>query len=58
MYRLFTMDGIGRQTIKNIKIWTKVNGWTDGRKSVRRGLIQVSVFGIDFRLSGPTLIKL
>ena len=30
-----------RWTIKNIKMLTEVDGWTDGRKSVRRGLVQV-----------------
>ena len=35
------MDGFRRRTIKNIKkMWTEVDGWTDGRKSVRRGLVQ------------------
>jgi len=33
------MDGFRRRTIKNIKMWTEVDGWTDGRKFVRRGLL-------------------
>ena len=33
------MDGFRRRTIKNMKMWTEVDGWTDGRKSVRGGLI-------------------
>ena len=32
------MDGFRRRTIKNIEVWTEVDGWTDGRKSVRRRL--------------------
>ena len=35
---VYVMDGFRRRTFKNIKIWTEVDGWTDGRKSVRRGL--------------------
>ena len=34
------MDGFRRRTVKNIKMWTEMDGWTDGRKSVRRGLVQ------------------
>ena len=30
---------VGR-TIRNIKMWTEMDGWTDGRKPVRRGLIR------------------
>ena len=32
------MDGFRLRTIKNIIMWTEVDGWTDGRNSVRRGL--------------------
>ena len=35
------MDAFRRRTIKNIKTWTVVGGWTDGLKSVRRGLIPI-----------------
>ena len=31
------VDGFGRRTIKNLKMWTEVGGWTDGR-SVHGGL--------------------
>ena len=34
------MDGFRRRTIKNITMWTEVDGWTDGRKFVRRGLVR------------------
>ena len=37
------MDEFGRWTIKNIKMWTEVDGWKDGRKSVRRGLHMTKV---------------
>ena len=37
------MDGFGQRTIKNIKMWSEVNGWTDGRKSVRGGLVKSEV---------------
>ena len=39
------MDGFGQRTIKNIEmwsphnLWTEVNEWTDGQKSVRGGLV-------------------
>ena len=36
---LSQMDGVGRWTIKNMKMLTEVDGLTYGRKSVRRGLI-------------------
>ena len=43
------MDGFRRRTIKNFKIWTEVDGWTDGRTFVRGGLtlskIQQKGFG-------------
>ena len=32
-------DGFRRRTIRNIKMWTKVDGRIDGRKSVCRGLL-------------------
>ena len=35
-----------RRTIKNIKMWTEVDGWTDGQNSVRRGLSLNSVFPV------------
>ena len=35
------MDGFGRRTIKNLKMRMEVDGWTDGRKSVRGGLLHV-----------------
>ena len=37
------MDGFGQRTIKNIKMWTEVDGWTDGRKYVRGGLVKSEV---------------
>ena len=37
------MDGFRRRTVKNIKMWTEMDGWTGGRKSVRRGLAQIAV---------------
>ena len=37
------MDGIGQRTIKNIKMWMEVDGWTDGRMSVRGGLVKSEV---------------
>jgi len=37
------MDGFGQRTIKNIKMWSEVDGWTDGRKSVRGGLVKSEV---------------
>ena len=54
------MDGGGRRTKtdrspnerirttdhENIKMWTEVDGWTDGRKSVRGGLIQTILWFI------------
>ena len=40
---VYLMDGFGQRTIKNIKIWTEVDGWTDGRKSVRGGLVKSEV---------------
>ena len=36
------MDGFRRRTIKNIKMWSEVDGWTDGRKSVRGGLTRTT----------------
>ena len=27
--------------VRNIKLWTEVDGWTDGRKSVRRSLMRI-----------------
>ena len=38
------MDGFRRRTIKNIIMWTEVDGWTDGRNSVRRGLIGIKIW--------------
>ena len=35
------MDGFGRRTIKNLKMWTEVDGWTDGRKFVPGGLSRI-----------------
>ena len=35
---VYLMDVFRRWTMRNIKVWTKVDGWTDGRKPVRRGL--------------------
>ena len=32
------IDGFGQRTIKNLKMWTEVDRWTDGRKSVPAGL--------------------
>ena len=40
---VYLMDGFGQRTIKNIKMWTEVDGWTDGRKSVRGGLVKSEV---------------
>ena len=37
------MDGFGRRTITILKMWTEVDGWTDGRKSVRGGLLQIII---------------
>ena len=37
------MDGFGKRTIKNIKMSMEVDGWTDGRKSVREGLVKSEV---------------
>ena len=34
------MDGGGRRTIRKIKMWTEMDGSTNGRKFVRGGLIQ------------------
>ena len=35
------MDEFRRRTIENIKMLTEVDGWTDGRTPVRRGLVQI-----------------
>ena len=37
------MDGFGKGTIKNIKMSMEVDGWTDGRKPVRGGLVKSEV---------------
>ena len=42
------MDGFRRRIIKNLKMWTEVDGWTDGRKSFRGGLIRCSNFLFHF----------
>ena len=47
------MDGFGRRTIKNLKMWTEVDGWTDGRKSVRGGL----GLSISYAAKGIILVK-
>ena len=40
---VYLMDGFGQRTIKNIKMWTEVDGWTDRRKSVHGGLVKSEV---------------
>ena len=40
---VYLTDGFGQRTIKNIKMWTEVDGWTDGRKSVPGGLVKSEV---------------
>ena len=40
---VYLMDGFGQRTIKNNKMWTEVDGLTDGRKSVRGGLVESEV---------------
>ena len=37
------MDGFGQRTIKNNKMWTEVDEWTDERMSVREGLVKSEV---------------
>ena len=37
------MNGFGQRTIKNIKMWTEVDGGIDGRESVRGGLVKSEV---------------
>ena len=45
------MDGFGRLTIRNIKMWMEVDGWTDGRKPVRRGLVEIAaIMLVDFEV--------
>ena len=48
------MDGFRRRTVKNIKMWTKVDGWTDGRKAfVRRDLVsRIRLFQATFGVAG------
>ena len=50
------MNGFGRQTIKNFKTWTEVNGLTDGRMSVRGGpfkSVHYDVNVVDERMLSP-----
>ena len=37
------INGFRRRTIKNIKMWTEVNWWTDGQKSVRIDLVKTVI---------------
>ena len=47
------MDGFGRLTIRNIKMWMEVDGWTDGRKHVRGGLVEIAaIMLVDFEVDG------
>ena len=48
------MGGFRRGTVKNIKIWTEVDRWTDGRKAfVRRGLVsRIRLFQATFGVAG------
>ena len=47
------MDGFGRLTIRNIKMWMEVDGWTDGRNPVRGGLVEIAaIMLVDFEVDG------
>ena len=47
------MDGFGRLTIRNIKMWMEVDGWTDERKPVRGGLVEIAaIMLVDFEVDG------
>ena len=45
------MDRFGGLTIKNIKIWTEVERSTDGRRSVRGGLVKPEVLYCEVKVS-------